>query len=439
MNEKRERCNYNERGVGDWAALSDLEKVELLFQAPPWESSVYLSCEPEAEAARLLALLERRWAGLGDDDRVGILLQGPEWRRAGLRERLKERDGERLERLADVAWEHMSEETRVALLAEIPLRVDRVVALRREPDDGVRKRLLGLADELAASGVAAEIQERTRRHRSKTDAAAPARRDRHLLGILRNFWLEYNDDARLWCAECGWNGRAADGRKQTRGTFFDVACPQCGRRLLIVGYPTPEETRAAAAVGHPAAQAELDRATAPGLPMKQTAGAAEYEFCISSDGRLGRRRLVAGDRLVLGAAGFVPSLRRWRLDASFVDRLRYQAIPRAEAREGIEDQVLLDAPCPDPVDLAPHCGKNSADRLNWLDQAIVTTAQQIDAEIQRVEGEMPRVASGTRAYDYEMDLIHWIRHAHVTLESMLAEKQSLLAREAMRSTAGKDA
>lgn len=70
-----------------------------------------------------------------------------------------------------------------------------------------------------------------------------------------NFW-DYDRDAEITCPDCGWTGCGADNEELYQ-ELLDVKCPQCDRMLLIVSFPTSEETRAAAAAGHERAQAEL--------------------------------------------------------------------------------------------------------------------------------------------------------------------------------------
>lgn len=67
---------------------------------------------------------------------------------------------------------------------------------------------------------------------------------------------EYDRDAELTCPSCGWIGRGADN-EELYEELLDVCCPKCGGMLLIVPYPTGDETRAAAAAGNASAQAEL--------------------------------------------------------------------------------------------------------------------------------------------------------------------------------------
>src|SRR4051812_7680742 len=70
-----------------------------------------------------------------------------------------------------------------------------------------------------------------------------------------NYW-DYDRDAALTCPSCGWSGLGADHENYFE-ELLDVSCPKCDRMLLIVAFPTIEETRAAAAAGNARAQAEL--------------------------------------------------------------------------------------------------------------------------------------------------------------------------------------
>lgn len=70
-----------------------------------------------------------------------------------------------------------------------------------------------------------------------------------------NYW-DYDKHAKLVCPACPRCGTVA-GHEQHFRELFDFCCPDCDRMLLIVNYPTTEETRAAAAGGNAEAQAEL--------------------------------------------------------------------------------------------------------------------------------------------------------------------------------------
>lgn len=70
-----------------------------------------------------------------------------------------------------------------------------------------------------------------------------------------SYW-DYEPDASLECPACGWSGPASGHEEPFRG-LFDVKCPECDRILLVVGYPTSEETRTAASAGNPRAISAL--------------------------------------------------------------------------------------------------------------------------------------------------------------------------------------
>ncbi len=61
-------------------------------------------------------------------------------------------------------------------------------------------------------------------------------------------WYDYDRDRIIECG-CGWSGRCRDFEEIFR-EVLDVTCPDCDRMLLVVAYPTHEETRAAAAAGN---------------------------------------------------------------------------------------------------------------------------------------------------------------------------------------------
>ncbi len=58
--------------------------------------------------------------------------------------------------------------------------------------------------------------------------------------------------------ECGWSGPPGP-HEDYFDALLDVTCPRCDTMLLIVPYPTDEETREAAAAGNEEAIAELRR------------------------------------------------------------------------------------------------------------------------------------------------------------------------------------
>jgi len=61
-------------------------------------------------------------------------------------------------------------------------------------------------------------------------------------------YYDYDQDATVECS-CGWSGRCGDAEDYFR-EVLDVTCPRCDTMLIVVAYPTHEETRAAAAAGN---------------------------------------------------------------------------------------------------------------------------------------------------------------------------------------------
>lgn len=70
-------------------------------------------------------------------------------------------------------------------------------------------------------------------------------------------YYAFDDGADITCPECGWSGVAREAAVEYYAELFDVSCPRCDRMLLIVGYPTVDETKAAASLGDPRAQEEM--------------------------------------------------------------------------------------------------------------------------------------------------------------------------------------
>src|SRR2546421_445844 len=64
--------------------------------------------------------------------------------------------------------------------------------------------------------------------------------------VVTDVWERYDEDARLACFSCDWEGAVRDGSKGFYAELFDVSCPECDQMLLIVNHPTIEQTRAAA-------------------------------------------------------------------------------------------------------------------------------------------------------------------------------------------------
>lgn len=74
--------------------------------------------------------------------------------------------------------------------------------------------------------------------------------------VLENYY-NYDDGMPLTCAGCGWSGSAKEGGSEYYRDLFDVSCPKCLTMLLVVPFPTHEQTKAAAAAGNEKAKAEL--------------------------------------------------------------------------------------------------------------------------------------------------------------------------------------
>jgi hypothetical protein len=73
-------------------------------------------------------------------------------------------------------------------------------------------------------------------------------------------WYEYDEAEQLACPRCGWSGAAELGARHYFNELFDVSCPHCGEKLLIVSFPTLDETKQEAAKGNPRAIADLPQA-----------------------------------------------------------------------------------------------------------------------------------------------------------------------------------
>jgi DNA-directed RNA polymerase subunit RPC12/RpoP len=62
---------------------------------------------------------------------------------------------------------------------------------------------------------------------------------------------------RVECDACGWAGLGSELGIELFEGLSDLECPKCSARLLVVVYPTAEETREAAAAGDERAQRDL--------------------------------------------------------------------------------------------------------------------------------------------------------------------------------------
>lgn len=70
-----------------------------------------------------------------------------------------------------------------------------------------------------------------------------------------DFW-DVDLDDQVTCPFCGWEGRIG-AEFEPRRECYELRCPGCERMLLIVLYPTTEETKRAAAAGNRRAQEAL--------------------------------------------------------------------------------------------------------------------------------------------------------------------------------------
>ena len=75
-----------------------------------------------------------------------------------------------------------------------------------------------------------------------SDPTMPAR-------VISDYYAEYHKDMPLAC-DCGWRGPASEAPMEIHDDLFDRSCPTCDTMLLIVGYPTAVQMRAAAAAGN---------------------------------------------------------------------------------------------------------------------------------------------------------------------------------------------
>jgi len=67
---------------------------------------------------------------------------------------------------------------------------------------------------------------------------------------------DYDRHAIISCPSCDWSGPSADHEDYFE-QLLDVTCPSCDTMLLIVSYPTPDETQAAAPAGNQEAVPEI--------------------------------------------------------------------------------------------------------------------------------------------------------------------------------------
>lgn len=70
-------------------------------------------------------------------------------------------------------------------------------------------------------------------------------------------WWDHDRDDHMSCPGCGWTGTGGTDLEEQFPELLEVRCPDCDRLLLMVVFPTLQETRAAAAAGNERALAEL--------------------------------------------------------------------------------------------------------------------------------------------------------------------------------------
>lgn len=76
------------------------------------------------------------------------------------------------------------------------------------------------------------------------------------MAVHVDYW-EFDPSATITCPACGWAG-VSEGNIEPFEELLDVRCASCGQMLLIVPYPTLDETKAAAAAGNAEAAEALE-------------------------------------------------------------------------------------------------------------------------------------------------------------------------------------
>lgn len=70
-------------------------------------------------------------------------------------------------------------------------------------------------------------------------------------------YYDYNDREQLFCPSCQWKGTGEEVEPEVRRDALDIECPRCGTLILIILYPTLDQTREAAGKGNEKALREL--------------------------------------------------------------------------------------------------------------------------------------------------------------------------------------
>lgn len=97
--------------------------------------------------------------------------------------------------------------------------------------------------------------ERTKQDPYRPDQRATVMATRRSAEVIR--YYAYDESSDLTCWKCGWRGPARDASQETYRELFDVSCPRCDKMLLIVPFPTADETKVAAAAGNHVAKENL--------------------------------------------------------------------------------------------------------------------------------------------------------------------------------------
>ncbi len=122
--------------------------------------------------------------------------------------------------------------------------------------------------------------ESARRIRELTESRSTAAKHSTEPPALVFSYYEYNERERLTCPRCGWTGQAGEAGSEHHRELFDVSCPSCDKMLLVVSYPTIEETKRAAGKGNETALRNLPEAEKVEARLER---AAKLELKVDSD------------------------------------------------------------------------------------------------------------------------------------------------------------
>jgi len=119
-------------------------------------------------------------------------------------------------------------------------------------------------------------KESARRIRKRTEKLSTAAKYSNEPAALLLDYYDFHKNERLECPRCGWTGQASDASSDHHAELFDVSCPSCEKMLLIVSFPTTEETKQAA--GNEEAEAAL-----PGVEQMEARWARAAELALKAD------------------------------------------------------------------------------------------------------------------------------------------------------------